>query len=97
LACENCGCKIKVSSGAQTTTIRKVVYEEEKVLPQKTFSIKEFERFLVGKGVKAFDSTSGVLKLGSLEVLVKPDGSVDGSTRLKSRVEKWIQEFMASD
>ena len=97
VTCENCGCAIRISAETQTQTIRKIVYEEEKVLPQKVFDISEFERFLVRKGIKTFDSTSGILKLGSHEVLIKPDGSVEGSGRLKSRVEKWIQEFMESE
>ncbi|MCK4436154.1 hypothetical protein KAU87_05010 [Candidatus Bathyarchaeota archaeon] len=97
VTCENCGCAIGVSVETQARTIRKVVYEEESALPQKIFDISEFERFLVRKRIKTFDSTSGILKLGSHEVLVKPDGSVDGSRHLKSRVEKWIQEFMASE
>lgn len=97
VTCENCGCAIRVSAETQARTIKKIVYEEERVLPQKIFNINEFERFLVRKGIKAFDSTSGILKLGSHEVLIKPDGSVEGSGRLKPRVEKWIQEFMASE
>lgn len=95
--CENCGCVIRVNTETQARTIRKIVYEEERVLSQKIFDIKEFERFLVRKGIKTFDSTSGILKLGSYEVLVKADGAVEGSGRLKSRVEKWIQGFMASE
>jgi len=97
VTCENCGCAIRIGAETQTHTVRKIVYEEEKVLPQKVFDISEFERFLVRKGIKSFDSTSGILKLGSHEVLIKPDGSVEGSGRLKSRVEKWIQEFMTSE
>lgn len=95
--CENCGCVIKLDTKPQARTIRKIVYEEERTLPQKIFNIKEFERFLVRKGIKTFDSTSGILKLGSSEVLIKTDGAVEGSERLKSRAEKWIQEFMASE
>lgn len=97
VTCQNCGCVIRVSAKTQARTIRKIVYEEERVLPQKLFDIKEFERFLARKGIKTFDSTSGILKLGSYKVLVKADGAVEGSGRLKSRVEKWIQEFMSSE
>jgi len=97
VTCENCGCAIRVSAETQAHTIRKVVYEEERALPQKIFDVSEFERFLGRKGIKTFDSTSGILKLGSHEVLIKPDGSVEGSGRLKSRVEKWIHEFMTSE
>ena len=97
VTCENCGCAIRIGAETQTPTIRKIVYEEERVLPQKVFDISEFERFLIRKGIKTFDSTSGILKLGSHEVVIKPDGSVEGSGRLKSRVERWIQEFVESE
>ncbi len=97
VTCANCGCVIRVNANTESHTVRKIVYEEEKTLPQKTFDILKFERFLIRKGVKTFDATSGILRVGSLEVLIKPDGLVEGSKHLKSRVERWIEEFMANN
>ena len=44
----------------------------------KVFNIRDFATFLARRGIKAFDPMSGVMKLGSQEIYITEDGTVEG-------------------
>lgn len=94
--CEYCGNVINVSENKSRTQpiVKPVAVYEEPGSARKTFSLEGFNSFLVRKGVKTFDSVSGILRLGNQEAIVYEDGAVSGPEPLRSRVERWVHEFM---
>jgi hypothetical protein len=61
----------------------------------KDFNRFEFQVFLNRRNVNMFDPVSGIVKVSGTEVVVNEDGSVEGPEPLKSRVERWIRDFMS--
>ena len=94
--CQYCGCMTKVVCGESMGETRRIVVTETVVGPSKAFNVDDFAAFLLKRGIKAFDRVSGILRLGSQEVCVSEEGAVDGPEPLKHRVEKWVEDFMAS-
>lgn len=84
VTCPYCGSVIVVP-----TTI------EHEITARQGFSIEEFKRFLASRGIATFDTVSGILRLGNQEVTVHEDGTISGPKPLKSRVEKWLHQFMS--
>jgi hypothetical protein len=93
--CQYCGSITKIARDESSGEMR-IIVTETAAGPSKTFKICEFEAFLLRRGIKTFDSVSGILKLGLQEVCVSEEGAVDGPEPLKRRVEKWIEDFMSS-
>jgi DNA-directed RNA polymerase subunit RPC12/RpoP len=94
--CPYCGAVIKVEPVETEGTMKKIRLIEEVVIREnKTFDINDFASFLNRIGIKNFDPVSGILQMGSMEVRVTEEGSVEGTEPLKSRVEKWIQKYMS--
>ncbi len=82
--CSYCNSVIKIS-------------DERAFVTGKVFSIDSFGSYLVKRGIRTFDPVSGIIRLGNQEVSVSQDASVNGSEPLKTRVEKWILQFMSGD
>ena len=106
LACKNCGAvyKGKISPFSKfvkcpycSSVIIVPDSEGREVTGSKEFNIEQFKAFLAQRGITKFDTVSGILKLGKEEVTVHQDGTVSGSKRLSSRVEKWLHKFMLQE
>lgn len=105
--CEYCGAVIFVSqsSGAVTPLSRNDIHTAEINIKKvdfymqqhraREFSLSEFEKFLRKKGIKTFDPISGVLMIGSQEILINENGVISGPEKFKKMVEKWIEEYMS--
>lgn len=84
--CPYCSCIIVVPSTGKC-----------EVTECKEFNLELFKVFLNKRGITTFDTVSGILRLGNEEVTVNKDGTVFGSKRLSSRVERWLQKFMLQE
>jgi phage FluMu protein Com len=93
--CQHCGSVIQITKNEENKG-RKVLIRETVVEPEREFKMDEFAAFLAKRGIKTFDSVSGILQLGLQQVCVNGEGSVEGPEPLKLRVEKWVQDFMSS-
>lgn len=93
--CPYCDSVIDVNPGEQSSKKKRLLVREVIEESSKMFKINEFADFLVRRGAKTFDPVSGILKVGSQQVYISEEGAVEGPERLKSRVEKWIAEFMS--
>lgn len=93
--CPYCDSIINVAPEESPDRKKRLLVREIVVESSKTFKINEFADFLVRRGVKTFDPVSGILKVGSQQVYISEEGAIEGPGRLKSRVEKWIAEFMS--
>jgi len=94
--CKYCGRITKISEDETKKDVKRITVTETVIGPSQAFKITEFASFLYKRGVKTFDPGSGVLKLGSQEVCITEEGTVEGPEPLKVRVEKWINDFMSS-
>ncbi len=106
LACKNCGAvyKGKISPFSKfvkcpycSCVIIVPSAEGRKVTRSKEFNIEQFKAFLIKRGITKFDTGSGILRLGNEEVTVHKDGTISGSKRLSSRVERWLHKFMLQE
>jgi len=93
--CPYCKSVINVISEESTVGKKRLLVREVIVEPSKTFEINEFAYYLTRRGVRTFDPVSCILRLGSQQVLISEEGTVEGPRLLKSRVEKWIQKYMS--
>jgi len=92
VTCEHCG--------AQFTTSKKtvegassVVHVELVTEPPKSFCLTEFSEFMKKKGY-AVDPVSGAFRIGPTIIYVSEDGVAEGSEPHRTKVEKWISEYM---
>lgn len=90
--CPYCNCAIKISKDDKTKSKNTVSGTSIQ-----DFNLNMFEEYLNKRGYRCFDPISGIVKLRNQEVIVSSDGSVTGTNPLKSRVEKWINDFMSED
>ena len=106
LECKNCGSVYKGSISPFSRFVRCPYCNSVIIVPsaegreataRKEFNIEEFKAFLAKRGIKTFDTISGILKFGNQEVTVHEDGTISGSKPLKSRVEKWLYKFMLQE
>jgi len=94
IQCENCGTAILIPRKETSSQVTKVVYVEEVVKkPQKVFCLAEFAEFMRRKGY-TLDPVSGILQMGTVVLSISEDGVVEGREPHRTRIEKWIAEYM---
>lgn len=103
LKCPNCGASPKTPIHKWTkyvicdychTTIQLYNDKKEEISKFKEFDSFKFKRFLELKGIKNYDPISGIIVFNQKKVTVDGDGNVSGDIKLKSKIEKWVSDFM---
>jgi hypothetical protein len=61
--------------------------------PPKAFDLSEFSDFMRKRGYTV-DPISGSVKMGPATIYVNQDGTVEGQEPYRTRMEKWVSEYM---
>jgi DNA-directed RNA polymerase subunit RPC12/RpoP len=91
--CPYCKASIPIPKQKITQPQQVVVIAPPEAKPKKTFRLQNFCEFISKKGYTA-DHVSGIVKMGSATLYINEDGSVEGPEPFRTRMEKWIFEYM---
>jgi hypothetical protein len=90
--CENCGTQFIIhrkETGGVSRVVRLEVVSEH----PKSFCLVEFSEFMKKRGYTV-DPVSGGFKIGPVIIYVSEDGVAEGSEPHRTKVERWILEYM---
>ena len=92
--CTYCQTSIPIPKGGMQQQPQQVIVvapTESKL--KKTFRLQDFSDFISKKGY-VVDAVSGVVKMGPATLYINEDGSVEGPEPFRTKMERWIAEYM---
>jgi hypothetical protein len=92
--CSYCDCVIPVPKKEPPSQPQQIIaISAYATRPPKTFDLSEFSVFMKRKGYDV-DPVSGGVKMGSATIYISVDGIVEGPEPSRTRMEKWVSEYM---